>query len=74
MSMSTGRWLQGPRCDTDGLEDIRNSCRAPQSAAVADRQILFTLYNHPRPDFPGFPAHSPFHGRELSARIEARFA
>ncbi len=54
------------------MEGIRRSCQAPRSAAVTDRQILFTVYNHPRPDFPGFLSHSPFHGRELPARIEVR--
>ncbi len=70
--MSTVCWPQGPQCNEDRMEDIRRSCRAPRSAAATDRQILFTVYNHPRPDFPGFPPHSPFHGRELPARIEAR--
>ena len=61
---------QGSECGADRLDDIRRSCRAPRSAAAADRQILFTLYNHPRPDFPGFPAHSPFFGHELPERIQ----
>ena len=70
--MSPNGLPQGSGCGADRIQAIRSSCRAPSTAAVADRQVLFTLYNHPRPDFLGFPRHSPFHGRELPKRIEAR--
>ena len=39
---------------------------------LLDRQLLFTVYNHPHPEFPGFPPGSLFHGREVANRVAVR--
>ena len=60
---------QGPECGSGRIRAIRSSCRAPSSALLVDRQILFTVYNHPRPSYLGFPSDSIFAGREVANRI-----
>ncbi len=66
------RQPQGEHCKSGQLQALQRTCAAQRGAGPADRQVLFTVYVHPHPDFAGFAPDSPFHGHEVSNRVQVR--
>ncbi len=65
---------QGEHCRSGRLQALQRTCAAQRGAGPVERQVLFTVYMHPHPDFAGFAPDSPFHGHEVSNRVQVRGA
>ena len=52
------------------MTGVREACAARRDDSARYRQILFSFYNHPRPNFTGHPSDSVLHQRMVSHRIE----
>ena len=66
--------LQVLGCSAETTERMRETCGAGSRGdrSLLSRQFLFTVYNHPSPEFLGFPRGSLFHGREVANRVAVR--
>lgn len=60
-------------CNATTATDTDKHCSLNKASGVIDRQVLFNVYVHTSPSYPGFPAGSVFHAREIGNRIEARW-
>ena len=60
-------------CNSTVSADINRHCFLDKSGSVIDQQILFNVYAHPAPSFPGFGKGSIFAGKEISNRVEVSF-
>ncbi|KAK9842061.1 hypothetical protein WJX81_006609 [Elliptochloris bilobata] len=64
--------LRAGGCSAKAFADVAAACSANALAADAiGNQHMFSVYVHTPPDFAGFPPNSLFHGREISAHINA---
>ena len=60
-------------CNSTVSADINRHCFLDKGSSVIDQQILFNVYAHPAPSFPGFGKGSIFAGSEISNRVEVSF-
>lgn len=57
-------------CNATTAAATKKYCSLNRAPGAVDRQVLFNVYVHTSPSFPGFPAGSLFHGREIGRRVE----
>lgn len=57
-------------CNNSIAAETARHCFLDKKAGIIDQQILFNVYAHPAPSFPGFGENSIFAGREISNRVE----
>eukprot|EP00884_Botryococcus_braunii_P009898 jgi/Botrbrau1/1890/Bobra.0005s0006.1 len=65
--------LKQRNCSERHVARLRSSCQPPAGASPVEAQHLFTVYIHPKPDFPAYPEGSVFHKREIAVRIHVRW-
>ena len=57
-------------CNSSVSAETSRYCFLDKGAGIIDQQILFNVYAHPAPSFPGFGEGSIFAGKEISNRVE----
>ena len=56
------------------LQGVNEACSRPGNPGNGSGSALFSIYIHPSPAHKGYPKGSIFHGREISPRVDVKWA